>query len=472
MTRAGKFTITAIVAIGLLAVGIIYSLRACLAQYDERSSPSGKVLHFSTGDKEMLFALVKFDKTIAYSRRGNFIQKNVNTSYFIQANDAASLKKVSSRKIKKQRDIKYHPVEILGASGGLAWVFIGELMAFHPATLETMADKKIIAEKNPQLGQLLPDERRYYELGEDKDALFIIAKDGSRWKLDTKTLLAAQTGDDTRAEGETGHIETLLKEIRTKEDSLNQQKNYRPSRLLAEKKISREQYARLTKEWMSERKVLYVVRDSLMLLQRQAAQVRRNQDETRRRQEALQRSSGISFSQMKVNADTLPGNWYGLFSQKEISKQSDRFSYSTVYDETARRQLYRSTYQTDKNGTARINASSITQLPSPLLLDAGFLLHGQTGLPAKMENGDYLVVHKDQVGQEGHILLSRLSLSGSVLWTASSALSSWAGWVITPSHIYITGKDNKELSGGEVNVLLGIELAGGTLSRYDYFTDK
>ncbi|MEI9809658.1 MAG: hypothetical protein WDO16_18345 [Bacteroidota bacterium] len=59
---------------------------------------------------------------------------------------------------------QYHPVELMGAANKQAWVFMGELMAFDPFTLEEKADLELLQERNPQLKDRFPMERRFYVL--------------------------------------------------------------------------------------------------------------------------------------------------------------------------------------------------------------------------------------------------------------------------------------------------------------------
>jgi hypothetical protein len=144
------------------------------------------------------------------------------------------------------------------------------------------------------------------------------------------------------------------------------------------------------------------------------------------------------------------------------------------YDETARRQFYNSVYVDENDGDCKIKKDLAAVSTSPqFFLQGGFLLDKQTALPARLGNsGDNLVVHKDKIGNDGKILLSRMDHTGKVSWTLESNLKEWIDWIVTADRLYIFGADNPSLSGDDCNVLLCVDLASGKVNRYDYFNNK
>ncbi|MGC4103993.1 PA2928 family protein [Ferruginibacter sp.] len=174
--------------IGLLIAGFVFLLKGCLSKYDERYAlPT--VLYFEQPDKAIMFSIVKYDETTSYQQHNGFISKSFDNHCFIQSNNATTGEKIQSKELKRP-DKKNYNEEALGASGSNAWVFIDELMAFNAFTLEKVADVKIIEQKNPQLKGMLPKENRYYHFNDADKSISITVKDGSRWKLNTTTLLA------------------------------------------------------------------------------------------------------------------------------------------------------------------------------------------------------------------------------------------------------------------------------------------
>src|SRR5689334_20481085 len=126
-----KIALGGIVIIGVFIAGFMFLLRSCLSRYDERSVISAPLL-FEENGKTVVFSLVKFEKTTSYQQNAGFIRKSVNTSYTLQINDAGTADKLLEQPLKTHQEIKSYPVEIIGASKNLAWVFAGELMAFNP----------------------------------------------------------------------------------------------------------------------------------------------------------------------------------------------------------------------------------------------------------------------------------------------------------------------------------------------------
>ena len=187
--RIGRLFVGGFLFIALLVVGFFLLIRGCLSRYDERSALA-PVLYFEKEGKAILFSLVQYDKTSSYSRQGNMVSKSVSTSYFVQQNDALSGVKMAGQKIKAHSDIKYYPVETMGASKELAWVFVGELMAFDPFTLEKKADIALLEGKNPSLKGMFPKEKRFYQFNNDDKQVYFTANDGTKWQLNTTTLLA------------------------------------------------------------------------------------------------------------------------------------------------------------------------------------------------------------------------------------------------------------------------------------------
>jgi hypothetical protein len=466
-----------LIVIGTVAVivcGFFFLLRGCLSAYDERSAIP-PLLYFEKDGKSVVFSIVKFEKATSYSRKGNFVSKSVSTNYFVQVNDAVTGKKIDDKKIKHHSDIKTHPVRIMGASGNSAWAFIGEIMAFDPFTLEKIADKKILEEKNPSMKGKLPQEERYYKFNRNDKNVYITAIDGSSWVLDTKTLVVSASDFDPEAspaKNAFNQIEKEMKKLVAVLDTLNRQKNFLPGRRLAAKEITMAEYQAITKSFYRERDSLDDMRDSLQKIQYKVATGLRAIEDQERRIESLGGNTfTISFGQMKSNQDTVNGKWYGLYTKQEMEKLYNRVQYQQVYEETARRQLFTSGYHTEDDGDAIIEKDNATPLGNSYSLDGGFLLNRTTAMPIHVGNST-LVIYKNQIGNEGLIQLGRLGWDGKLAWSIDSGLKEWADYVFNGKQLLILGTDNKELSSGSCNVLLIVDLEKGTSVRYDFFTDK
>jgi hypothetical protein len=468
-----KYFVGGFLILGLLVAGFIFLIRGCLSKFDERAAIV-PVLYIERDGKAVLFSLVKFEKTTSYSQKGGFTSKSVSTSYFIQSNDPQTGARIAEQKIKHHDDIRHYPVETLGSGNGLAWVFMGELMAFDPFSLEKKADKEIIESKNPALKGKLPDERRYYLFNTSDKSITITANDGTFWKLNTGTLLVApQDEPEPRSTMEAAmkRIEKLQEQNRKAQDSLYQHDH--PSKLYAAGKITQNQYAKFQEKFFARRDSLYAERDSLQNL---VSLVRKKESNIRQLHstiESLQRGNN-SYQQIKSNQDTVDAHWWGLYSKTEFEKLYGQVRMEPEYDETARRQLYQATYIEESDGDCRIKKEEATLVsPEMFFLQGGFLLDKQTALPVRLQNSHAkLVVHKDKIGNEGKILLTRIDQPGKVPWTIKTNLKEWTDWVIAGNRLYIFGADNPALSSNDCNVLFCVDLNNGNTSRYDYFTNK
>jgi hypothetical protein len=475
MRLIGRPILIILLTIGLFVVGLLFLIRGCLSKYDERSAIP-QSLYFEKDSKAVIFSLVKFEKTTSYQQDGGFINKSVNTSYFIQNNDAVTATKLADKKIREHREIKNHPVEILGAANGQAWVFMGELMAFDPFTLEKKADLEMIQEKNPQLKDRFPSERKFYVFDRADGSIHLTAADGSRWKLNTATLIASAEDEPLDNDGESKGVALLKKQMKqnqAQQDSLMENKLRKPSRMLSAKEISMQQYRKLMEGFNEERSALYKVRDSLQHQLSKSQQEERSGEDIHRKIESLRGKTGISFSQVKTNMDTINGKWYGLYTMPELEKLWERVQNQPAYGETARRQLYVTGYSSDRNGDFvfdKEHASAINS--SSFFLDGGFLLNKNTGNPVKLSSSSFLIVHKDIIGNEGKVQVSRVDTDGKIAWTFNTGLKEWADWILTDKQFFVFGTNNKKLSSGEVSIFWSIDLSTGKAMTYDYFTDK
>ena len=185
-------------AIIILTTGSLLLIRSCIYGKGWGGAPSGMreqyaaapALYLEKEGRAVVFTLVPHLKIHSYTRRGNSVQRSASTTYYLQTNDAVTAEKTGEQQLIDHSDLKSFPVEILGASASLAWLYAGELMAFDAFSLEKKADAALLEQKNSRLAGQLPAERRYYRFDKASGFIFITAKDGSKWKLDTRTLLA------------------------------------------------------------------------------------------------------------------------------------------------------------------------------------------------------------------------------------------------------------------------------------------
>jgi len=472
----------AIIVIIVLTGGILFLIRTCMNS-GFGGAPKGMkeqyasvpALYLEKDGKGVILTIMPHLKIHSYSRQGNMVRKSASTTYYLQTNDASTAAKLLEIKVKAQSDIKNHPVEVLGASGSQAWVFIGEPMAFDAMTLEKKADISILEQKNPALSGKFPAERRYYRFDPGSTLLYFTALDGNKWKLNTQTLLAEATDDD----GSQNTIEKMLEEVEAAEkhyradmDSLYEQKNRRPSNDYAARRISQAEYSRITKEYYAGRDLLNKRRDSLHDRKFQLRDLERNGREIANDLESLMRGTP-NYNELYVNQDTIGGQWFGLYSPAEFKKLSSSLQRNAENDETARRQLYISSLDKKRPGQFTLNKDAAESPSSQTgFLHGGFLLDKNTARPIRLPGNDFLIIYREQIGRDARILLGRISATGKTIWTMNTGLKEWGDWFYNGRQLLILGKDKEELSSGQINLLLRVDINNGKASRYDYYNDE
>jgi hypothetical protein len=471
-----KPILSIVLGIAVVIFGFIFLLRGCLSKYDERFAKT-PALYFEQGNKGVLFAIVEHQQATSYSQKGNSVQKSVSTSYYVQTNDPQTAAFLSEKKIKRNGQIKNYPVDIMGASGSNAWLFIGELMAVNAFTLETVADIKILETKNPSLTGKFPADHKYYHFNRADKNVYFTALDGSKWQLNTQTLVASPSEfneDDSPLKQQIAALGKMEKQNSDDMDSLYQQKSLRPGQQYNDRQISSAEYNKLTTQYYKEREQLQDKTDSLRKLKRQVESKEQSTREVERAIDDLQRgTSSPSYYNLKVNQDTLHGKWYGLYGDAEFNKLYDRLQRHSENDETILRKLFTGTYILSRNDEWMIDKEHCSAAGTTSLLHAGFLLDKSTAMPVHLSApGIFLVIHKEQIGREGKILISRMTDSGTVLWTFNTLLAEWTDWNTSSQRLFVFGTDNKNLSSSETNVLWSIDLQTGKAVKYDYFTNK
>ena len=475
MIKRTVFGIVIITALVIVGFGLL--LRSCLGKYDERAMISYPLI-FEKNGKAIIFSLLRFDRTTSYNQNGGFVQKTVSSSYFIQANDAVTAGPIKEEKIKSHSDISSYPIEIMGACSGKAWLFAGEPMAFDPFSLEKMADIKMMESRNPSLAGKFSTERKYYELDTLHGILDITLKDGSKYRLNTATLIASAVNDEDLpadpVKAKTKILEDALKNIETA-SKLSFQHYQEASSRVGNRPSADRSYREPVNKFENERKFIDRSRDSIYALQREVSDERSNLQLLESRFRSLQ-IGNISFGSIKVNTDTFFHAWYGLYSKEELGKVTHQFDYRSSYDDAARNKLWKagiSATDSNKKFTGWNIAEEKQTLGNGVYLQGGFLLSKQTGLPIHLTNPPgFLVVYKEEVGNAGKIFIARVDTSGKQQWVMNTGLKDFSYWILQGNQLIITGIDNKELTSGENNLLHTIDIVTGHYCTYDFFTDK
>ncbi len=481
-----KIAIRVIIVAVLVAVGFVYLIRSCLATFDERASIGGggsasgsgsQFLVFvpkdSSGEKEgkpIIFSLVQFEKTTSYSQKGGSTRRSVSRTFYAQTNDLITAAKVDTRKIKSGREIKAYPVELLGASSDKAWLFASELMAYDPYTLIKLVDAASLEEKNPMLKGKLINERRYYDFNNANQTIRITAADGVSYDLNTNTLVAVPAEVEKTINIAEKKQKDLTLQVRLLREiqRLTYDRRRENNRQYQEKLLSLRQYRDSTEAFNKAVNALDRRFDSLDVVEKELRSQQHSEEENLSRKKNA-RHTGSGFGGMKLNSDSMDSRWYGLYTNEELEKISDRFDHHKIYNEAARNKLFTAGLTRKDNywtiGEPRTEASNA------FFLQGGFLINKETGLPFHLHQ-DFLIVYKDKIGNEGVVQLARIAGNGKQLWSISTELKEFYDWQQAGDKLIVAGTDNKKLTSGEVNVMHIINLRHGGVVTYDFFKDK
>lgn len=465
----------AVIIIGIVA-GFIFLLRGCLAGYDERSAMA-PALYFEKDGKAVVFTIIEYGKATSYSSGPKGTFKSMSTSYFIQANDAATGELISNKKIKHHSDIKFYPIKIMGGGNNKAWVFISELLAYDPFTLEKIADKETIETKNPLLKGKMPDEERYYKYDNFSNTIQITATDGLKYILSTATLTAKAIDEDGIAKSLT---EAKIKVLMKQADELEKQyrENYDRYRafnkLYSERKISPSAYFDSSKNFERLRDTIEKQKNAIQIEMNDLDNLKDADDDLQRHIENLAGSS-TSYTNISTAVDTFNGKWYGLLNNEDLEKPETSFRYRSVYTETARNKLYTAgvSLKDSTRKAVELVVGEPVKLSDPIYLQGGFLLNRKTALPIHLKNDEgFIVCYKEKVGNNSNIILSRVDLMGDSKWSVNTKLPEFKDWIYTGNKLIILGNDNKEISSSDANLLMIIDLQTGKVVKHDYFTNK
>jgi hypothetical protein len=474
MIKKGLFG-GAIVIIAIVA-GFIFLLRGCLSRYDERSVIT-PALYFEKDGKSVIFTVVEYGKATSYKSGPSGTYKNMSVNYFIQSNDATTAALIGNKKIKHSSDITFRPITIMGDGNNKAWVFLGELLAFDPFTLEKIADKKIIEAKNPQLKGKMPDEERYYEYNHISNAILITATDGMKFLLSTTDLKAV-------AIDEVGILkspfEAGIKDLKKQEAALDE--SYRAAydrfraynRLYSEQQISYAAYLDSGKNFNRLQHSIGKQKDTIHEAIRNLDELKDAQDDLQRQVENLA-GSNKNYSSICTAVDTFYGKWYGLLSAEDLEKPETRFRYRNVNKETARNKFYNAALHIKDpvKKAKEIIVAEPEKINDAVYLQGGFLFNKATALPIHLKNDNgFIVCYKEKVGNSGNIMLTRIDLKGNSKWTINTMLPVFTDWIYSGKKLFILGNDNKEISSGNANLLMIIDLQNGNTVKHDYFTNK
>lgn len=186
------------------------------------------------------------------------------------------------------------------------------------------------------------------------------------------------------------------------------------------------------------------------------------------------RKPGVDFNQLKVNQDTFNHHWLGLYASEEIQTLYKKISLIPQSGQDTRRQFYNARYDSVLNrgvetDTPRLQASTA----GTYYLNGGFLADKLNGSAIHLyDPAGYLLIHKKTIGQEGDIIINRISKEGQSLWALNTGVKKWIDYKFTGNSLFIFANDNKEIGSDDCSIFIVVDCKTGNIKVYDYFKDQ
>ncbi|MEO7044098.1 MAG: PA2928 family protein, partial [Ferruginibacter sp.] len=176
----------------------------------------------------------------------------------------------------------------------------------------------------------------------------------------------------------------------------------------------------------------------------------------------------LDFNQLKVNQDTADHQWLGLYTTDEIEMLYKKISLMPASGQDGRRQFYNAVYDSVPYRGFEINTPTLQPSTAGIFyLNGGFLTDKQTAKAVYLKDPDsYLIVYKKAIGQEGEVIISRISKEGKNLWQLNTGVNKWIDYTFTGNSLFIFANDHKEISDDDCSLLLIIDCRTGEVNKY------
>jgi len=474
--RAGCISTAFFIALGIF--GFVMLLRGCLSAHDQRFKISRAIIFDNVNGQNIVLSLVENRRTTSYSSGRGITRTSYRTTLWLQTNDLATGDMVQKKKVINISRIKNYPVELWGAANGLAWGFINEVKAYDPATLDEKVNLSVLEGSNPELKGKFPKEYNYYKPQLENNCVFITANDGTIYRLDTKTLKAVRSDEDGESDPfrlKTEALEAQLDSVNSKIDSIYP----RQRRLVIrynEKKIGNREYSRGMDDLGRMRDTLYSLRDSIYKMKSDLSSEESNWRSYFSELQNMKDLSSFGISYVTRTTDSVNGKFYGLLSNSKRKELDDYFRIGTNYDEADRNSLYTGEFSKEipYHGYMKVDLASLHKTGNNDFLNGGFLLDFKTARSLRMKDPDgFIIFHRDVIGAEAALQISRIDLQGKVIWGTGTGLPVDLQEVVqSGKYLVLFGVTNSNLSSGNANSMVILNLETGDIKAYDYMKRK
>lgn len=449
---------------GLGIFGFIMLMKGCLSKYDQHFKFTKAVVTGSEG-QDIIFTLVQNRKTTSYSRGSGINYTEYNTTIWARTFDLNTGKELQKKKIINISKVKNHPVQVWGAAGGKIWCFINELKAYDPGTLEEVVNIQTLEKMHADMKGKFPAESQFYQPHIAEGYIIVTAKNGVDYSLNLESLDCTPYSDQT-----TDQKTEIQDQLKTLQEKLNSwaDEMRKNAHALRDKEITMAEYQNRETQRTKENDS---IRHLLEELELQQQAIISGIDNRKRMDQLFSSSFGIALNDITKTSDSLNGQWYGLVNEKESSSLSDYFRINDNYEATKRNAFYTCALVTE-NRNVKLNLSTLQRLGTSDFLQGGFMLNPASGNVLCLSGPEsFLVLHRDVIGKEGKLLVSRVDMTGNILWNAETGIpADMQDLILYKNKLVIFGTTNSDLTSGEANTMVILNLDNGEVNVYDYMS--
>jgi hypothetical protein len=329
--------------------------------------------------------------------------------------DAATMQLLWKRRLFTSREDPVHDAMILGAEGGVVWLFVRQLLAIAASTGEPIMDVAALQSRNKELLGLMPTDSRFYQF---EDGLVVTTVDGRKHRI---------TSPDFRV---------APHETRQPQDALTQPPGvFRPAYYTPNSTLR-----------FQEREIHFGQRWFGLLA---------SEDETK----------PLLSAPLRSGYDWIPG----------MGGPPQRFGLWVGNSELVPADPGRPA--SSEPGSTYVRILDVQRLPdAPEFLSGGFLMEVGRGSPVRVSDPDgFLVLHADRIDDARRLRLTRLDFTGRVLWIAALPLSVLQSVLPGRETLVLRGVQFQPADPGRrrdpfhtaVQLLVSVDLRSGTVRGYN-----
>ena len=404
-----------VIAVPLLLAGAIFVFDS---RYGQPGPPGllGSVLRIDDGNRGQVVALTQRLEYNIIPRRLGYYRGPTEYHIELVGIDAATMQRNWTRRLLTHSDDPLQDVTILGAEGGVVWLFVDQLLAVAAATGEPMLDLAGLESRNKELRGLMPTERQYYRF---EDGLVVTTVDGRKHRI-TAPDFQARAEDGRKPQGAAASDPGVRKPA---------------------------YYAPNSTHGFQEREIHFGQRWFGLLASEAEA-------------EPL-RSAPLRAGYDWISGIGGPPQRYRIWAGE-----------AELVPATPSRP--------DQSGTyVRILDVQPLQ-GAPDFLNGGFLMDDGRRSPVRVSDPDsFIILHSDRLDEGARLRLTRLDFTGRVLWIAALPLSVLQSVLPGPETLALRGVQFQPADPNRrrdplhtaISLLVSVDLRSGAVRGYDFGQD-